>query len=634
MFISLTKPQVDVVFPRNNVFTSTAAAAYAPLLSGLNNIGAAQILHQHRLRGMSFNSVPLRNGLPGTGLKRQRQQHQVLPAYGSRCYSVETQEAGENAFLPVCYHACVPLFEAFWVVNKTDEEQIGTGNPAPLSANPLHVSPYTASRDSGMICQSSMANVTGTSGLFDPSYWQVVPEFSSFAPIGGDRAWEDAHQGRRVSTLDYGHYALGIHAGAAPQTTFDPSDVPRNSRAKAIPENGSVDYTDAESNLYPSSRSFSSAGTSDMLEAMAISNESSHPSWPVSPPETQAQYDISACVGPADPGQHHSDNNTWMPATTALGGTTVSPKMLRIRSTPTPTSSSESIRTSFLAGSADDNSPILCPNTENLPGRRSAGPARAVPKVKRLLPDRGQRQILPFHGSAGILLSNMPTRMSASRLDPSNPSPEKLGELKPKPRLGQPPLQLPAATNTLASSRLPELLTLTGREGAPLTSDGVNVDDRMSKDDFLVKHKQMGMTYKEIRRIGGFTEAESTLRGRYRTLTKSREARVRKPEWSEKDLRLLEKGVRELAHSPDLKTAKIPWKKVAEYIVNNGGSYHFGNSTCRKRWDELVREQATLGKVVWQPFYPQSPDQRQDVGERAGDTGYSLRSLDGYGSRV
>ena len=35
-------------------------------------------------------------------------------------------------------------------------------------------------------------------------------------------------------------------------------------------------------------------------------------------------------------------------------------------------------------------------------------------------------------------------------------------------------------------------------------------------------------------------------------------------------------------------TTKIPWKPVAEYIATNGGSYHFGYSTCRKKWDELV----------------------------------------------
>lgn len=33
---------------------------------------------------------------------------------------------------------------------------------------------------------------------------------------------------------------------------------------------------------------------------------------------------------------------------------------------------------------------------------------------------------------------------------------------------------------------------------------------------------------------------------------------------------------------------KIPWKRVAEYIKNNGGSYHFGNATCRKKYDELA----------------------------------------------
>jgi hypothetical protein len=69
-------------------------------------------------------------------------------------------------------------------------------------------------------------------------------------------------------------------------------------------------------------------------------------------------------------------------------------------------------------------------------------------------------------------------------------------------------------------------------------------------------------------------------------------------------LRLLEKAVRSLAHTSDLNnSSKVPWKKVAEYIVAHGGSYHFGNSTCRKRWDDLVREQTALGKTLRQPFF-------------------------------
>jgi hypothetical protein len=64
----------------------------------------------------------------------------------------------------------------------------------------------------------------------------------------------------------------------------------------------------------------------------------------------------------------------------------------------------------------------------------------------------------------------------------------------------------------------------------------LDADTRAAKDEFLLKAKAKGMTYKEIRRKGNFSEAESTLRGRYRTLTKPKDLRVRKPEWSENDV--------------------------------------------------------------------------------------------------
>jgi hypothetical protein len=92
---------------------------------------------------------------------------------------------------------------------------------------------------------------------------------------------------------------------------------------------------------------------------------------------------------------------------------------------------------------------------------------------------------------------------------------------------------------TAASSQIPGSgpVSVTTTTRSRSSAGGEDLCDRSAKDEFLVKHKQLGLTYKEIRRMGGFTEAESTLRGRYRTLTKSREARVRKPEWSEKDVR-------------------------------------------------------------------------------------------------
>ncbi|MCJ1363144.1 hypothetical protein MMC16_002251 [Acarospora aff. strigata] len=56
------------------------------------------------------------------------------------------------------------------------------------------------------------------------------------------------------------------------------------------------------------------------------------------------------------------------------------------------------------------------------------------------------------------------------------------------------------------------------------------------KDAFLLESKLAGMSYKQIKEEGQFVEAESTLRGRFRTLTKHKDLRVRKPEWQEGDV--------------------------------------------------------------------------------------------------
>ncbi|KAK8235461.1 hypothetical protein HDK64DRAFT_268540 [Phyllosticta capitalensis] len=122
------------------------------------------------------------------------------------------------------------------------------------------------------------------------------------------------------------------------------------------------------------------------------------------------------------------------------------------------------------------------------------------------------------------------------------------------------------------------------------------------KNEFLVEKKRAGWTYKMIKQQGGFTEAESTLRGRYRALTKQRKDRVRKPTWQRRDIQLLREAVAKhfvgrfvsnadvasssWANVPDayIDPNKILWKDVADYIRDNGGSYHFGNATCKKMW--------------------------------------------------
>ncbi|KAJ5899896.1 hypothetical protein N7495_004640 [Penicillium taxi] len=118
------------------------------------------------------------------------------------------------------------------------------------------------------------------------------------------------------------------------------------------------------------------------------------------------------------------------------------------------------------------------------------------------------------------------------------------------------------------------------------------------RNSFLIECKRRGLSYKEIKRLGGFKEAESTLRGRFRTLTKSKEQRVRKPKWENCDIKLLCEAVTlckdktSSPHSPlpdstGHQPPKVSWKKVAQYIWAHGGSYQFGNATCKKKWCEI-----------------------------------------------
>ncbi|KAI1830156.1 hypothetical protein DTO027I6_8951 [Penicillium roqueforti] len=125
------------------------------------------------------------------------------------------------------------------------------------------------------------------------------------------------------------------------------------------------------------------------------------------------------------------------------------------------------------------------------------------------------------------------------------------------------------------------------------------VQDIYERNAFLIDCKSRGLSYKEIKRLGGFKEAESTLRGRYRTLTKSKDQRVRKPAWHDRDMRLLCQAVAIHAERHDTYNSlpnsgltvneppKVSWKKVSDHIWANGGSYHFGNATCKKKWCEI-----------------------------------------------
>ena len=68
---------------------------------------------------------------------------------------------------------------------------------------------------------------------------------------------------------------------------------------------------------------------------------------------------------------------------------------------------------------------------------------------------------------------------------------------------------------------------------------GDNLLQKDARDKFLIASKLSGMSYKEIKTRGHFREAESTLRGRFRTLTKAPEQRLRKPVWTAQDVSIV-----------------------------------------------------------------------------------------------
>ncbi|KAI5298718.1 hypothetical protein KEM56_003830, partial [Ascosphaera pollenicola] len=93
-----------------------------------------------------------------------------------------------------------------------------------------------------------------------------------------------------------------------------------------------------------------------------------------------------------------------------------------------------------------------------------------------------------------------------------------------------------------------------------------------SQDLNLLEGRRLGLTYKQIKEQYNMPESESTLRGRYRSLTKPKEERVRKPVWLPNDISaprhslqasLLKEAVEALrvVHNG---TDSVSWVRVAE----------------------------------------------------------------------
>jgi hypothetical protein len=171
----------------------------------------------------------------------------------------------------------------------------------------------------------------------------------------------------------------------------------------------------------------------------------------------------------------------------------------------------------------------------------------------------------------------------------------------------------PLAFETIPSANQLELSS----ESAEQAIRCVPEISRNTRDEYLQDARRRGLSYKEIKRRGGFTEAESTLRGRIRILSKPKEMRVRKPQWNRSDvsyhiwtavysyltqqsqIMILVDAVERFSEpsqgSSSRKTnvrqrsngGKLPWKKVAEWMFSHGSSYPFAGATCAKKWEQM-----------------------------------------------
>ncbi|KAL6867017.1 hypothetical protein J3F83DRAFT_766070 [Trichoderma novae-zelandiae] len=220
---------------------------------------------------------------------------------------------------------------------------------------------------------------------------------------------------------------------------------------------------------------------------------------------------------------------------------------------------------------------------------------------------------LDVHEATGIaitltqpteVMTTTPQTRASSMLEPTA-----VGSLAPPSRTShahpRPPRRLlPAVSSRRPVHRQPEVRA---RRSPAIQMSPQAAAERAAKDRFLVQSRREGISYKDIKRLGNFTEAESTLRGRHRTLTKAKKDRQRDPKWTDLDIHLLKEAVLVLAHGQHPDRAKLSWMAVSVYIKEHGG-YAFGYSTCHRRWAHL-ESAGQLGDTAYDENWEDEDDE-------------------------
>lgn len=218
-------------------------------------------------------------------------------------------------------------------------------------------------------------------------------------------------------------------------------------------------------------------------------------------------------------------SNPWPPQALA----TISPKVLSLDIT-TPLSLSGSSQGSTLQISDSSSNESSDDDQSDFSSSKSF----AIEEPQHRKPRQMLRSSGPPSQMVPVLPSNDPTSSRATKKRPARLTNTSVSHTRKK-NSPTPPSILSEMPRSVVHKRI-EPKPVDHPSNAQSSTATKATQYRDAKDDFLVRSKLAGMSYKDIRKKGNFTEAESTLRGRFRTLTKHKTARVRKPEWNENDV--------------------------------------------------------------------------------------------------
>lgn len=314
---------------------------------------------------------------------------------------------------------------------------------------------------------------------------------------------------------------------------YSPKSKPSSSQFPASSSTRNVQQMDARAKWWPGSTK-SAKDPSQMAYDLSMSFDGL-PRYTIEQQPTQYSGPWSMTSTPA---------SKW--TSQLIESKTISPKALTLNASSASLASSGSSRASTMALSVSSTTTSLAdgdlPSQENLV---VVEPQQPVRRPRQTLPSAG-----PVFRSIPVPSNDVPPSKNLRKRSVKAVEPESHA------RRSSPPSKLaPTATSRVQRSRddsskstAPQKVVTKPAEPATSASEPSWVSSsvaiqaehhRDARDDFLVKSKMAGMSYKDIRLKGNFTEAESTLRGRFRTLTKQKAARVRKPEWSDNDVSLL-----------------------------------------------------------------------------------------------